>query len=236
MSWKIARIPRHTAAWRISLTATFVFAMGTALALFVSYLMVSNLIREQGDTWLYGESQVLEDVAENSGSGKEAAVRIAEAARLALQEVDLGPEKEEDRTQDKPIFFLLTSPQDKPVVWAGPGEVEVFHTALHRADIEVDEAESVTVPGWPSPFRVVIRRSMDGGEVFLGLSDVKATALLQRVTSSFVQVWVGMVLFGFAFCWLSARTILCRVERITATASEIGSHDFHRRVPQGGGE
>jgi hypothetical protein len=51
---------RSTAAWRPSIWTTLAFALGSALAFSIVYVLVAKGIRERSDTWLIGEAEVPE--------------------------------------------------------------------------------------------------------------------------------------------------------------------------------
>ena len=49
----------RTAAWRLALRSTIVFAASSALVFFMMYSLVARTIRERTDSWLLGESETL---------------------------------------------------------------------------------------------------------------------------------------------------------------------------------
>ncbi|HET7346319.1 MAG TPA: two-component sensor histidine kinase, partial [Acidobacteriaceae bacterium] len=52
----------RTAAWRLALRSTIVFALSSAVVFLVMYLLVARTIRERSDSWLLGESETLKQV------------------------------------------------------------------------------------------------------------------------------------------------------------------------------
>jgi hypothetical protein len=63
---------RSTAAWRISIWTTLAFALGTAAAFSIVYLLVAQGLRERSDTWLSGEAEVLAQVSADTPSAPHA--------------------------------------------------------------------------------------------------------------------------------------------------------------------
>ena len=55
----MSKILRPSAASRIAIWTTLAFALGTALAFSILYILVSRNIRERGDAWLSGEAEFL---------------------------------------------------------------------------------------------------------------------------------------------------------------------------------
>ena len=57
---------RTTAAWRISIWTATAFAIGSAIAFSIVYLLVAQSIRQRSDAWLIGEADTLAQVAEDT--------------------------------------------------------------------------------------------------------------------------------------------------------------------------
>jgi signal transduction histidine kinase len=223
---------RDTAAWRFSAPATVAFALGSLAAYGIAYMIVARGVRQRTDAWLRGETALLADVVRNAESGMEERL-VEEVAELATHEVQ--PAVQEDGLGEQPVFFLVQAVDGTPSAWVGPRDQRAFLAAIHEASFLPGQPLSVDVPQWPHPFRVNMERGPQGVKVYLGLLDHDALKVLAESRRSFVILWIGTMLLGFAVSWLSARRILRRVEEITEAAGRIGSSDLHRRVPQAQG-
>lgn len=231
MSSKILKRARQTAAWRISIWTTLAFAVGSALAFGIMYLLVSNIMRERSDAWLTGEAEVLAQVSKETPRDNLYDRLVEEVAELATQEVPNERNRRGERLNS--VFFLQTGQHNEPPLWVGPGSSEPFQRAIAGAQLSPGVPQSVEVPGWRTPFRIVSRSRQDGVTTYLGLSDRGAVRVLRRLTERFFWVWAGMVAFGFCITFSSAYRTLQRVERISETVSRIGSVDMSRRLPEG---
>ena len=69
------------------------------------------------------------------------------------------------------------------------------------------------------------------GQIYLGLLDSAAAALMRRLLLQFAMGWAIMVAFGFLVTLLGLRRMLRRVDAITGTAASIRSDDLSTRVP-----
>jgi hypothetical protein len=78
---------RSTAAWRPSIWTTLAFAVGSALAFLIVYMLVAKGIRERSDAWLVGEAEVLSQVARETPRDNLYRRIVEEVAELATQEV-----------------------------------------------------------------------------------------------------------------------------------------------------
>jgi signal transduction histidine kinase len=228
---RVPRPPRTTAAWRLSTWTTLAFALGTALAFGIVYLLVARGIRERSDTWLRGEADVLAEVSVSTPKDRLYNRIVEEVAELAAQEVAAGQSSTGKRLNS--VFFLQTGADGKAALWVGPGPKLPFLVVLQQTQFTPGVPQSVRVQGWPSTFRVVARHRAPGGSIYLGLADRSALSLLRRLTHRFIWIWAGMVLFGFLISYLSARRTLRRVEGIAETVARIGSDDLRSRVPEG---
>jgi hypothetical protein len=103
----LPRHPRTTAAWRISTWTTLAFALGTALAFGIVYLLVARGIRERSDTWLRGEADVLAEVSASTPKDRLYNRIVEEVAELAAQEVGAGRSSQGKRLN--PVFFCKPS-------------------------------------------------------------------------------------------------------------------------------
>ncbi len=222
---------RTTAAWRISIWAAMAFAVGTAIAFAIVYLLVARSIQERSDAWLSGEADTLAQVAEDTPRDSLYDRIVEEVAELATQEI---PEDPSDNGQHKnSVFFLETDPKTHEVpLWVGPGSKDTFLQAILKEKLVSGVPRSIDVPGWSPTFRVVAKVHGDGSTVYLGLSDRGARHLLHKLIRSFAVVWGGMFVLGCLISYWSARRTLLRVERITETVARIGSQDLNERLPE----
>src|ERR1700688_596389 len=116
---------RSTAAWRISIWTTLAFALGTAGAFSIVYLLVAQGLRERSDTWLSGEADVLAQVSADTPSDHLYNRIVREVAELATQEV---PDERDARGERlNSVFFLATNPNNtEGPLWVGPGPKDAF--------------------------------------------------------------------------------------------------------------
>src|SRR6202142_3307161 len=210
---------RTTAAWRISIWTTLAFALGTAAAFAVVYFLVAQGIRERIDNWLSGEVVVLAQVSAETPSDHLHQQMVEELAELAAHEV---PDERDARGEGlSPVFFLVTDPNNtEGPLWVGPGPKDAFVAAIQRAQLGPGAPKSIAVEGWQQAFRVVVH-AQNGKDVYLGLSDRGTQHTLQNLARRLLMVWDGIVLFGFAVSYWSARRTLSRIERITDTVARF---------------
>ena len=222
---------RSTAAWRISIWTAAAFAIGSAIAFSIVYLLVAKSVRQRGDAWLIGEADTLAQVAENTPRDSLYKRIVEEVAELATQEI---PEEPSDHgKKENSVFFLETDPKThESPLWVGPNAKEAFLQAIQTANLTSGEPQSIHIQGWKQPFRVVARVHNDGSAVHLGLSDRGARHLLHNLTRSFLAVWGGMFMLGCVISYFSARRTLLRVERITEAVARMGSENLKERLPE----
>ena len=222
---------RTTAAWRISIWTAAAFAIGSAIAFSIVYLLVAKSVRQRGDAWLIGEADTLAQVAENTPRDSLYERIVEEVAELATQEI---PEEPSDHgKKENSVFFLETDPKThESPLWVGPNAKEAFLQAIQTANLTSGEPQSIHIQGWKQPFRVVARVHNDGSAVYLGLSDRGARHLLHNLTRSFLAVWGGMFMLGCVISYFSARRTLLRVERITEAVARMGSENLKERLPE----
>jgi len=224
--------PRTTAAWRISIWTTLAFAMGTAVAFFILYSLVAEGVRQHVDAWLTGEAEVLARVSADTPRDSVYDRIVEEVAELATQEV---PKELNSQGQElNSVFFLEFRPNDSDPLWVGSGQKETFVAAIQDAKLAPGIPRSVQVSGERGPYRVVLQEQQPGSRLYLGISDRGARHVLSQFTRRFLGVWASVALFGFLVSYVSARRTLLRVERITGTASRIGSGDMSERLPEPG--
>ena len=177
----------RTAAWRLALRSTLVFAAGSAAVFLAMYFIVARTVRERSDSWLTGESETLRQVALNTPRDALYDRIVEEVAELASQEVswDGGGRHVEGNT----VFFAQTGDPSHPPVWVGPHDSAKFLDALRGMNIPQGSPVSLRVSGWREPFRVVALDMRPGdGRLYLGLLDSGAapapsapSALLPRL-------------------------------------------------------
>jgi len=222
----------RTAAWRLALRSTLVFAIGSAAVFWVMYVMVARTVRERGDSWLMGESETLRQVALTTPRDALYDRIVEEVAELATQELSWGSNGE--HLGGNTVFFALTGDPSHPPVWVGPHDSSPFLHALSAAGIPPRSPVSLHVPGWNVPFRVVAVEMHPGrGRLYLGLLDSGALALLRRLLIRFFLGWVFMVALGFLVTLFGLRRMLKRVDAITGAAASIRTGDLSTRVPAG---
>ena len=222
----------RTAAWRLAVASTVVFAAGSAAVFLVMYIMVARGVRDRSDSWLTGESETLRQVALNTPRDALYDRIVEEVAELASQEVswDSGGQHVEGNT----VFFALTGDPSRPPVWVGPKDSAPFLNALDGMNIPQHRAVSLHLSGWSAPFRVVAVDVQPGaGRIYLGLLDSSAVHLLHQLLLRFFLGWVFMVALGFLVTLLGLRRMLKRVDAITGTAASIRTDDLGTRVPVG---
>jgi signal transduction histidine kinase len=220
----------RTSAWRLAVRSTLVFAIGSAGVFLAMYFVVARAIQARSDSWLIGESETLKQVALSTPRDALYGRLVGEVAELASQEVsydDTG-----HHIQGNTVFFAETEGSSRAPVWVGPANSAEFLQALAKSRPEQLTPQSVRIAGWREPFRVVaVRINAGGGQIYLGLLDSAATALMQRLLLQFAMGWVIMVAFGFLVTLLGLRRMLRRVDAITGTAASIRSDDLSTRVP-----
>lgn len=214
--------------------STVAFALGTAIAFSIVYAVIEAGIRERSDAWLVGEGELLAQLAANTPPGEMRERLVEEVAELARHEVLPMPGTPD--AVEYPVFFATLNADGEPGVWVGPGEPNRFIDALRNKRHVASNPSTLPVPGWDEPFRVMAYPFADGSTGFLGFVDQSALALLHRVATTFVWLWVVMLFFGLAISYLAARRILRRVEQITETAATVGSEALDRRIASGRGD
>ena len=220
----------RSAAWRIAIWPTVVFALGSAIAFSAMYLLIAKDIRARSDAWLSGEAEVLADVSANTPRDAVYDRLVEEVAELASREVPGASDS--GGQQQNSVFFLQTQPGQEPI-WVGPNPKERFIQAIQGSRLVPGTPADVQVPGWKKAFRVVYHGRDDGGGLYLGFADIGGAQMLDRLTQRCLLVWAATVALGFLITWLAANRTLARVERISDTVSRIGSDDLSQRLPEG---
>lgn len=224
------RLLRSTAAWRLSIWPTLAFAIGTAITFSIVYVLVARGIRDRSDAWLSGEADVLAQVAQDTPRDHLYGRIVGEVAELATREV---PDERNAQGQKLNSVFFLEEDTDsvENPLWVGPGSDDPFRKAIHQTGITPGVPQSLTVEGWPMPFRVVAHTA-NGRTIFLGLSSRGMNHLLRSLSRRFILLWGGTVFIGFLIAFTSAQRTLSRVERITETVARIGTDDLAERLPE----
>jgi signal transduction histidine kinase len=218
-----------SAAWRIAIWPTIAFAVGSAGAFVIMYLLIARDIRQRSDAWLSGEAETLSEVSENTPRDAVYDRLVGEVAELAAHEVSSGIES---GGQQSSVFFLQTEAGQEPI-WVGPGPREKFLDAIQPAELVPGVPGNVQVPGWTKAFRVVYKVRDNGGHLYLGFADVAGSRMLDRLTERCLLVWAVTVALGFLITWLAAFRTLARVDRISDSVARMGSDDLSSRLPEG---
>jgi signal transduction histidine kinase len=220
----------RTAAWRLALRSTIVFAGSSALVFLMMYGLVARTIRERSDSWLIGESETLKQVALTTPKDAVYGRIVGEVAELATQEFAFDGQGNRSAAANT-VFFYESADAGEPPLWVGPQQNELIIAAIQRLTIRERAAASMKVPGWSMPFRVVAVDLGPGmGRIYLGLQDTSARAMLIRLLIWFFLGWISMVAFGFLIAVLSMRGTLKRIDAITTAAASIGTGDLSSRV------
>jgi signal transduction histidine kinase len=219
----------RSAAWRISLWATFAFAIGTMLVFVMLHRFVADDIQRRSDAWLSGEVEVLGDVAERTPKDTLYSRVVGEIAELASREV---PNKQRGSENDNDsVFFLQTGAGGALQLWVGSGSGTDHLAAIRSTPSAADAPYDLEVKGFAMPFRVASVRMDDGSHIYLGLSEKDERRVLRDLRARFFALWVLIVLLGFAIVFFATRRMLGHVRRITEAASRIGQSDLSSRVP-----
>ncbi len=229
MSSKTGKPRMRSAAWRISLLATFAFACGTLVFFWFLQSFVAGDIQRRSDVWLSGEVEVLGDVAQRTPKNALYGRVVGEVAELATREVPHGTMSRSGLNDS--VFFLQTGADGAMELWVGKGDGEAELAAIRATDIASDRPTDLRVAGIGIPFRVASIRLGDGSRIFLGLSERNDLHVLGNLRVRFFLLWLVLVLLGFGMVFLSTRRMLMHVRKMTEAASRIGHLDLAARVP-----
>lgn len=225
-----AKFQGPSAAWRIAVWPTVAFALGSAVAFTIMYLLIARDIRERSDAWLSGEAEVLADVSANTPRDALYDRLVQEVAELASREVP--GTSDADGKHQASVFFLKMEPRQEPI-WVGPTPKELFIPAVRSLPLVPGVPGDVRVQGWKKAFRVVYHAQQGDGGLYLGFADIGGDRMLDRLIERCLLVWGVTVALGFLITWFAAYHTLARVERISETVSRIGSEDLRSRLPEG---
>src|SRR5580693_9572044 len=142
----------RTAAWRLALRSTIVFAAGSAAVFLAMYFVVARTVQERSDSWLIGESETLKQVAINTPRDALYDRIVEEVAELASQEVSY--DGSGGQVAGNTVFFAQTGDPSHAPVWVGPADSGQFLNALATMRISQGAPVSLQIAGWPAPFRV----------------------------------------------------------------------------------
>ncbi len=218
-----------TAAWRISIWSTLVFALGATVAFVFLHHYVAGVIEQRSDAWLLGEVSVLSDVAERTPRGALYDRIVDEIAELATKEVPADPGRKTDTTNS--VFFIETDASHALKLWVGSGNSAPYLDAIGRSSITPGQPEDVDIRGFSTPYRVVQYQTEDGNRIYLGMSERNDRRVLGRMRAYFLAIFLGIVLLGFALAFFTSKRLLRRVRRITETAARINQDNLQSRVP-----
>src|SRR6202000_2117543 len=183
-----------SAAWRIAIWPTVAFAIGSAVAFVIMYLLIARDIRERSDAWLSGEAETLADVSANTPRDALYDRLVGGGAELASREV---PDTSDTSGQHpNSVFFLQTEAGQEPI-WVGPTPKDRFIPSIENAQLTPGLPGSVEMPGWTKAFRVVYKSRGSAGGLYLGFADIGGAHMLDRLTERCLLVWGVTVALGF---------------------------------------
>ena len=229
MSSKTGKQRMRSAAWRISLWATFAFACGTLVLFILLQRFVARDIQQRTDAWLSGEIGTLGDVAEHTPKNALYDRVVGEVAELATHEI---PNRlASDSSFNDSVFFLQRGADGSLNLWVGVGNGIPELRAIEATRIVSDHPTDLHVRGLAVPFRVASIRMEDGSRIYLGLSERNDIRVLRNLRLRFFLLWLILVLLGFGMVFFSTRRMLSHIRKMTEAASTIGHSDLHARVP-----
>ena len=136
MSLRLPRGIQSTAAWRISVWTTLAFAIGSAFAFAIVYMLVARDADARRDVWLQGEAGTLAEVAAKLPRDASYARRMQEMAEFATRDV-LQEHTSHLMPGEDAVFFLNDGP-GCPTVWVGPSAQGPFLQAIEAARLSTD--------------------------------------------------------------------------------------------------
>jgi HAMP domain-containing protein len=232
MSSETSKSRPHSAAWRISLWGTLVFACGSLAVFMFLHGFVARDIQRRSDAWLSGEVGTLGDVAGRTPKDRLYGRVVGEVAELASREV---PNKlQRGGKSNAEVFFLQTTADGTATLWVGTGSGLTVLDAIHEKTFTPDTPFDLRVRDTGVPFRVAAVPLADGSKIYLGLSERDELRVLRNLRVRFLLLWMLNVLLGFGIVFYTTRRMLGDVRRITQAASRIGESDLSKRVPTSG--
>ncbi len=218
----------RSAAWRLAAPVTLAFAVGSAIALLLTFHLVALAVHSETDAVLSGEVVGLLD-------------EVSETAPSALPTVLAGEKAELSRFQGRAranakrsLFLLVTAADGHPLAWKGTADPRALLRTLEGAKLEAGASRGLSIAGFPTGLRVAMARAAGGRSVYIGLVDLRAEGLLGRIARDLWGLWLGMLAIGVGLAWASVRRVLARVDRVTRIAAEISDPEAGRRIPEDG--
>lgn len=230
MSSEMPSSVRWSAAWRISFWGTLVFALGSVIIFFFLHQYIAADIERRNDAWLWGEAELLGEIAERTPRDALYSQVVSEIAQIVWKE--LPTSHRSARNPSEKVFFLQASDANALQLWVGPGDGESVLRSLRQVRIPPDRPIDLQVAGSTQPFRVVSILIEDGSRIYVGLSEEDQLQVLGRLRTYFFLLWLAIVSFGFALIFVISRGLLKHVQTITDAASRIGRLDLRTRVPE----
>jgi signal transduction histidine kinase len=226
----------RSAAWKVSLPATLVFACGTLLLFLYLHRYVAHDIQRRTDAWLTGELDTLRDVAIRTPKDRLYSRVVRETAEMASHEIpERGSDSQRPGEPNQAVFFLQTGSGTGPALWVGTGDPTAVAQTLSRTQFSRSAPTHIALPGSRAPFRVAVAPMPDGSRIYLGVSEQDEMHTLHRLRIRFLSLWLLNVLLGFSIIFWITRRMLGAVRRMNDAASHIGDEDLAQRIPESGG-
>ena len=172
-----------SAAWRIAIWPTVAFALGSAVAFAIMYLLIAKDIRERSDAWLSGEAEVLADVSANTPRDALYDRLVGEVAELASREV---PHTSDSRGDHQNSVFFLQKTPGQEAIWVGP---------MPRNDL----SRPFRILGWYRVSRVM-SKCRGGKKHFVWF--ITPTAAKAACISA-LPMWEALT------CWTASPSVVC---------------------------
>jgi signal transduction histidine kinase len=210
----------RTATLRLALWHAGLFAILSLATFALVYLTLQASLIQQTDRELNEDAQEAESKLQGVSR------REGEAAfRADVDPIDV----------DKDVRVLLSSglkvrTSSDLTSWSGIDFVP--HDAGRIAPGEA-VLRTVFVPGLQHQARILVRRARDGSLIEIGTSLADSEDLLRIVRRIFALGWITTIIPGLLLGWFMARRAMAGVDRVTATAVQIGKSDLSQRVPVG---
>src|SRR5262249_18749127 len=220
MSSSPDRSPLRTVTFRLALHHAGLFALLSLATFALVYITLEvNLVKRV-------DVELREDVREMAD--KIAGSPPAQQAEIFSGDIDAADAGKEFRV-------LLVPRAGVHVVsdlaaWMG---VDILPRALDSLRPGKESWRTVQVAALETQARVLAFRTRDGDLIEFGASLADNQELLGVVRRIFVFGWVATIGPGLLLGWFMARRAMAGVDRVTATAVQIGRGGFTQRVPVG---
>lgn len=218
----------RSAAWRLAAPVTLAFAVGSAVALLLTFHLVGLAVHGETDAVLSGEVVGLLDEVNETSAADLPTVLAGEQDELSRFQG-----RRERRVKDS-LFLLVSRADGQPLAWKGTDDPRTLLRALQRAQLKPGAARGLRIPGFATSLRVAMAHAKEGRSVYIGLVDLRAEGLLRRIARDLWGLWLGMLAIGVGLAWASVRRVLARVDRVTRIAAEISDPEAGRRIPEDG--